>query len=126
MNRNDLPEPNATCEVCGQPYRRCNKCIELRNRGIETWRIHCDCMECYQAFILLSKDDITKEEYEQLAAIKLPENRKYTKENKTKVDELKKKFTVKETYTNNKGNNKYSNNNSNKKNDRYNYYSNNK
>lgn len=129
MNRNDLPGPNATCETCGQPYRRCAKCIELRSRGIDTWRVHCDSPECYQAYIVLHNDinDISKEEYEQLASIKLPEGRKYTKDNKSKIEELKKKYTTKETYIgNNKVNQKYASSNSNKKNDKYKYYSNNK
>ena len=123
MNRNDLPTPNAICEVCGKPYRRCNKCIELRSRGIETWRIHCDSMECYQAYIILNKDqdEITKEEFEYLSTMKLPDGRKYTKENKAKVDELKKKYVP-----NKFDNNKYGENRNNKKNDKYKYYSNSK
>ena len=41
----------------------------MRNRGIETWRIHCDSAECYMIYLLVNTDDISKiteEEYDEV------------------------------------------------------------
>ena len=92
MNRNDLPAPNATCEICGRQYRRCKKCIELRSRGIEAWREHCDSIECYQTLVFVQTEDksaITKEEYERVIAFELPEGRKPVKSVQDKLDQIK-------------------------------------
>lgn len=91
MNRNDLPAPNAICEVCGRQYRRCKKCIELKSRGIEAWREHCDSIECYQTLILTQTEDlsnISKEEYERVISFELPEGRKPVKEIQKKLDNI--------------------------------------
>ena len=109
MNRNDLPASNANCEVCGKPYRRCNKCIELRNRGIDMWRYHCDCAECYQIYSLVQRDPstITLEEYEYMKSIKLPEDRKPVLEVKGKMDTIRERFENRSEKTNNKETNKH-------------------
>lgn len=62
--------------------------------GIESWREYCDCIECYQTYIVLSKDinDITKEEFDYISAIELPTGQEYTKEVKAKFNEVKKHF----------------------------------
>lgn len=91
MNRNDLPAPNAICEVCGRQYRRCKKCIELKSRGIEAWREHCDSIECYQTLVLTQTEDlsnISKEEYERVISFELPEGRKPVKEIQKKLDNI--------------------------------------
>lgn len=41
-------ELNATCEICGNKYHVCEKCIKLRNNGMDNWRLHCDKAVCYQ------------------------------------------------------------------------------
>ena len=91
MNRADLPQPNKTCEVCGRKYRRCKKCVELRNRGVEAWREHCDSIECYQTLILANSDPskVTLEEYERVIALELPEGNKPVKEIQDKLDAIK-------------------------------------
>lgn len=82
MNRKDLPAPNHTCEVCGHKYYRCKKCIEMKYRGIETWRVHCDSIECYQILTFVNEakeakvDDSLKTEYERIRALELPDGRK--------------------------------------------------
>lgn len=79
LNRNDLPAPNKTCEVCGRQYRRCKKCAELKRGGIEAWREHCDSMECYQTLIFSQIEDyskVTREEYDRIIAFELPDGRK--------------------------------------------------
>lgn len=47
MRQEDI-ELNATCEVCGERYHVCKKCILLRNNGIDNWRLHYDKSVCYQ------------------------------------------------------------------------------
>lgn len=94
INRKDLPEANTTCKTCGRKYRLCNRCLKLRSMGIESWREYCDCIECYQVFVVLSKDvqDITKEEYDYIKDIQLPDGQEFTDEVKQKYGEVKKKF----------------------------------
>ena len=91
MNRNDLPAPNAICEVCGREYRRCKKCIEMKSRGIEAWREHCDSMECYQTLILTQMDPsvVTKEQYDRIMSFEYPEGRKPVADIKKKLKTIK-------------------------------------
>ena len=65
--------------------------------GIESWREYCDCIECYQVYTVLSKDikDVTKEEYEYIKEIQLPDDKEYTKEVKDKLGELEMMFGTK-------------------------------
>lgn len=97
INRKDLPEANTTCKTCGRKYRLCNRCLKLRSMGLESWREYCDCIECYQVYAVLSKDmkDITKDEYDYIMRIELPEGQEYTKEVKDKFAELKDHFEPK-------------------------------
>ena len=92
MNRNDLPAPNAECEVCGRKYRKCKKCLQMKTMGIETWRDHCDSYECYQVYILATTTDynkITKEEYDRIVNLELPEERKPVHDIQEKLDRIK-------------------------------------
>lgn len=92
MNRADLPAPNATCEVCGRKYRKCQKCIEMRSRGIETWRQHCDSIECYQTLVLVNVKDIStimRDEYERVVSFELPDGRKPIPEIQKKLNSIK-------------------------------------
>lgn len=88
MNRKDLPEANATCETCGHRYRVCKTCAQMRSRGIDAWRTHCDCAECYQIYILTNMDykDITREAYDRAMQLELPEDREPTREVQKKLD----------------------------------------
>ena len=88
MNRKDLPEANATCETCGHRYRVCKTCAQMRSRGIDAWRMHCDCAECYQIYILTNMDykDITREAYDRAMQLELPEDREPTREVQKKLD----------------------------------------
>ena len=90
INRKDLPEANATCKTCGRKYRLCNRCLKLRSMGIESWREHYDCIECFQVSSVLDKDmkDITKEEFDYIKEIQLPEGQEYTEEVKNRFAEV--------------------------------------
>ena len=102
MNRNDLPEANATCEICGHKYRICKTCAQMRARGIESWRQHCDSYECSMYYYLLNKDykDITEEEYKNVFAVELPEEREFTKEVQKKLDGVEHYFSEKKRESN--------------------------
>lgn len=91
MNRKDLPEANATCETCGHRYRVCKTCAQMRSRGIDAWRTHCDCAECYEVYIFsnMDPDAVTKEQYEHVMALELPEDRKPTGDVQKKLDVIK-------------------------------------
>lgn len=90
MNRNDLPAPNKECEVCGRSYRRCAKCAQMRSRGIEAWREHCDSYECYQTLIFTQEDlsKVTQDQYDRVIAFELPEGRKPIKSIQEKLDAI--------------------------------------
>ena len=107
MNRKDLPAPNAECVICGHKYYRCKRCIELKMQGVEIWRLHCDSYECAMIDTLLKEDPakITKEQYEMVANIELPDGRKMKSDVKAKVKELGEKFKVKEEKASNKNDN---------------------
>ena len=96
INRKDLPEANTTCKICGHRYRLCNRCLQLRSMGLESWREYCDCIECYQVYIVLSKDikDITRDELDYILSIELPVGQEYTDEVKAKFAEVKRHFGI--------------------------------
>lgn len=54
MNRNALPTPNAKCKICGKPYYRCKRCIELHAAGVFSWKMHCDSYECFAVYDVLA------------------------------------------------------------------------
>lgn len=104
INRKDLPEANTTCKICGRRYRLCNRCLQLRSMGLESWREYCDCIECYQTYVVLSKDidDITKEEFDYISTLELPTGQEYTKEVAAKFEEVKKHFADQDKIVENK------------------------
>ena len=98
MNRNDLPKPNTTCEICGHQYRICSKCAQMRSRGLETWRQHCDSYECAMYYYLLKKDysEITKEEFDNVINTQLPDDREPTKDIQIRLDRIEHYFSDKD------------------------------
>lgn len=91
MNRNDLPAPNTTCEVCGRKYRICKTCAKMRTHGIDTWRTHCDSIECYQTLIFANTTDLstlTVDDYNRIISYELPEGRKPIEEIQNKLDTI--------------------------------------
>ena len=98
MNRKDLPAPNSKCVICGHEYYRCKRCIELKMQGVEIWRLYCDSYECAMIDTLLKEDpaNITREMYENVASIELPNGRKMNEDVKKKLDEIGARFKNKE------------------------------
>lgn len=88
MNRKDLPEPNAICQVCGHGYRICSTCNEMKKRGIEAWRQHCDSYECAMVYYLITDryESIDRERYNNVISVELPDDRTFTREVQTKLD----------------------------------------
>ena len=88
INRKDLPEANTTCKICGHKYYMCTKCLKLKRMGIESWRQHCDCVECYQIYSILQMDpkDVSMEEYEHITSIDLPDGHELTDEVEKKLE----------------------------------------
>lgn len=98
INRKDIPEPNTTCEICGRRYRLCVKCAQMRTRGIEAWRQHCDSEECYLTYILVNMmglDEITKEQYERAVSAELPDGRDYVPDVQAKMDKIAEHLGIK-------------------------------
>lgn len=48
MLQEKLPVANHVCEVCGTKYYACNKCIELKHKGIYGWKLTCCTRSCFQ------------------------------------------------------------------------------
>lgn len=102
MNRDDLPKPNTTCKICGKPYYRCARCIELHSAGVDSWRLNCDTAECYMVWcdlqMPLDKDkrEVSKSQWEEVLNYELPDGRKYLPQVQEYINELSDKYTEKE------------------------------
>lgn len=95
MNRENFPKPNATCVICGRKYYRCSRCIELRNMGIEAWKLKCDTFNCFSVHCLLenaNKGNFDEDMFKELISISLPEERHFTKSVLEQIDSLKEKY----------------------------------
>jgi len=99
MNRNDLPEPNAICKICGRPYHKCKRCIELKNRGIHAWKLFCDTIECYGVYNAINNTDsnLTQKGFKEACSVVLPDNRTFTAETEKAISEKAKILKLKDT-----------------------------
>lgn len=91
MNRENAPKPNAECVICGRKYYRCARCIELRNRGIEAWKLHCDSMECFVVHTILenaNKGNFNQDMLDELNTIKLSDDREFKEDVYKKIQSL--------------------------------------
>lgn len=95
MNRENAPKPNAECVICGRKYYRCARCIELKNRGIEAWKLHCDSMECFQVHTIIEnakKGNFDTEMLNELNSIELIDDREYKDDVLAEIEKLNKEF----------------------------------
>lgn len=62
--------------------------------GLESWRTLCDCIECYQTYIVINKKDeeVTKEDLDFVLNVQLPEGHEFTDEVKDKIENIKSVF----------------------------------
>ena len=63
----------------------------MHSRGIETWREHCDSVECYMTLVLSQTEPskVTLEEYNNVINLELPEGRKPVEDIQSKLDAIK-------------------------------------
>ena len=100
MNRENAPKPNAECVICGNKYYRCARCIELKNRGIEAWKLHCDTMECFAVHTLIEnarKGNFDANMLGELNAIKLIDDREFKAEIVAEIEKLNGAFSQEDT-----------------------------
>ena len=98
MNRDDLPSPNAVCEICGREYRKCRRCIELKSHGIKAWKLYCDTLECYIIWSAINQpiDNITEKGFKEKCNIELPDGRTLTPDTKSKINSFIKNLRAKQ------------------------------
>ena len=82
-------ELNATCDICGKPYRVCNSCKEVKS--FTPWRTVTDTMQHYLIFLVLSEYTKTKDKEkakEELSKCDLSELDTFNENIKTVIKEI--------------------------------------
>lgn len=82
-------ELNATCDICGKPYRVCNSCKEVKS--FTPWRTVTDTMQHYIIFLVLSEYTKTKNKEkakEELSKCDLSELDTFNENIKTVIKEI--------------------------------------
>lgn len=82
-------ELNATCDICGKPYRVCNSCKEVKS--FTPWRTVTDTMQHYLIFLALSEYTKTKDKEkakEELSKCDLSELDTFNENIKTVIREI--------------------------------------
>ena len=82
-------ELNATCDICGKPYRVCNSCKEVKS--FTPWRTVTDTMQHYIIFLALSEYTKTKDKEkakEELSKCDLSELDTFNENIKTVIKEI--------------------------------------
>lgn len=82
-------ELNATCDICGKPYRVCNSCKEIKS--FTPWRTVTDTMQHYLIFLALSEYTKTKDKEkakEELSKCDLSELDTFNENIKTVIKEI--------------------------------------
>lgn len=95
MNREHFPAPNAECVICSKKYYRCARCIELKNRGIEAWKLNCDTFDCFNVHCLIEnakKGNFNKNNLEELLNASLPDDRQFNEKTLNSIEEIKAKY----------------------------------
>ena len=82
-------ELNATCDICGKPYRVCNSCKEVKS--FTPWRTVTDTMQHYFIFLALSEYTKTKDKEkakEELSKYDLSELDTFNENIKSAIKEI--------------------------------------
>ena len=87
---------NATCAICGQPYKICRTCQEIKS--FTPWRTITDTLQHYTLFLVLSEYSRTKDKAkakEELSKCDLSEKELFKDSVKNMIDEIMKEDTIK-------------------------------
>ena len=80
---------NATCDICGKPYKVCRSCQEIKT--FQAWRTVTDTLPHYVIYLALAEYSRTKDKAvakEQLSKCDLSEKDKFNSNIKTVIDEI--------------------------------------
>ena len=87
---------NATCAICGQPYKICRTCQEIKS--FTPWRTITDTLQHYSLFLVLSEYSRTKDKTkakDELSKCDLSEKESFKDSVKNMIDEIMKEDTIK-------------------------------
>ena len=87
---------NATCAICGQPYKICRTCQEIKS--FTPWRTITDTLQHYTLFLVLSEYSRTKDKTkakDELSKCDLSEKELFKDNVKNMIDEIMKEDTIK-------------------------------
>ena len=87
---------NATCAICGQPYKICRTCQEIKS--FTPWRTITDTLQHYSLFLVLSEYSRTKDKAkakDELSKCDLSEKELFKDSVKNMIDEIMKEDTIK-------------------------------
>ena len=86
---------NATCAICGQPYKICRTCQEIKS--FTPWRTITDTLQHYSLFLVLSEYSKTKDKTkakDELSKCDLSEKELFKDNVKNMIDEIMKEDTI--------------------------------
>lgn len=87
---------NATCAICGQPYKICRTCQEIKS--FTPWRTITDTLQHYTLFLILSEYSRTKAKAkakDELSKCDLSEKELFKDSIKNMIDEIMKEDVIK-------------------------------
>ena len=87
---------NATCAICGQPYKICRTCQEIKS--FTPWRTITDTLQHYSLFLVLSEYSRTKDKTkakDELSKCDLSEKESFKDSVKNMIDEIMKEDVIK-------------------------------
>ena len=87
---------NATCAICGQPYKICRTCQEIKS--FTPWRTITDTLQHYSLFLVLSEYSRTKDKAkakDELSKCDLSEKELFKDSVKNMIDEIMKEDAIK-------------------------------
>ena len=87
---------NATCAICGQPYKICRTCQEIKS--FTPWRTITDTLQHYTLFLVLSEYSRTKDKTkakDELLKCDLSEKESFKDSVKNMIDEIMKEDAIK-------------------------------
>ena len=87
---------NATCSICGKPYKICRTCQEIKS--FTPWRTITDTLQHYTLFLVLSEYSRTKDKAkakDELSKCDLSEKELFKDSVKNMIDEIMKEDVIK-------------------------------